>query len=207
MTLRLLLLSAALASAFSARNAQPQFDLPISGTPIRPLRQPAGFSSAPDARQAFRPAVTTTRPSVACGVRQSSAPSRFDIPPFTAHDTKSAPNVPAGQQDISLYVDSTGTLTYAIELRASRPFLRGPSGSTAGLSESARVAYRTATAFTVVETDFVNHRLRAFNVVGGEYQRGIEGPLEELDALVSLEQPRARAEAALTLCRRAVRTP
>jgi hypothetical protein len=101
-----------------------------------------------------------------------------------------------------LYVDSGGGLTYSIELRASRPFFRRESGAPVNPSDSASRAYRASTDFTVVETDFKSGTVRAFNVVHGEYQRGIEGPLTELDAHPALDHPRARAEAALALCRR-----
>ncbi len=203
MMIRRVAVMAVLASALAFRAAQPGFELPISGVPIRPLRQPAGFTTASDARAAFRPIVADTRASVACGVTQpAQTPRRIDVPPFTAHDAKGGPNLPAGQQDISLYVDSAGALTYAIELRASRPFFRRAPGAPVNPSDSASSAYRAGTNFTVVETDVANGRIRAFNVVRGEYQRGIEGPLAELDGLSSLDHPRARAESALALCRR-----
>lgn len=203
MTIRLAAILAVLASTLAVRASQPAFDMPISGMPIRPLRQPAGFTSALEARAAFRPPVAVTRASVSCSVTQPSrSPSRFDIPPFTAHDVKAGPNAPTGQQDISLYVDSAGALTYAIELRASRPFFRRAPGAPVNPSDSASSAYRASTDFTVVETDFAMQRIRAFNVVHGDYQRGVEGPLADLDALASLDHPRARAEAALVICRR-----
>lgn len=202
MVIRLLTLSAAITSALVLRGAQPAWDLPISGMPIRPLRQPAGFTEAMEARMAFRPAVMSARSSVACGVtKTASSPSQRDIPPLVAHDAKSGPNLPAGQQDISLYVDSTGALTYAIELRASQPLFRRAPGTVANPSDSASNAYRASTDFTVIETDFMRRRVRAFNVVRGAYARGIEGPLDELNALPSLDHPRGRAEAALALCR------
>ena len=203
MILRLLALSVVMASALAVSATQPAFDLPISGMPIRPLRQPAGFTAAPAEGLAFRLAVAITRPLIACSVTQPSrSPRRVGIPPFTVHDAKAGPNLAAGQQDISLYVDSTGALTYAIELRASRPFFRRTPGAVVNPNDSASNAYRASTDFTVIETDLINRRVRAFNVVRGEYQRGIEGPLAELDALSSLDHPRARAEAALVLCRR-----
>jgi hypothetical protein len=185
----------------SLRSSQPAFDLPISGAPIRPLRQPAGFGTGEEAMAAFRPAVVNVRPSIACGVWRSK-PSRFDIPPYVAHDAKGGPNLPAGQQDISLYVDSTGALTYAIELRASRPFYRPTGGAHPNPNDTAQVAYRATSEFTVIETDLLARRIRAFNYVRGEYQRGIEGTLEQLDGLASLEHPVARAQAALATCKR-----
>ena len=203
MTIRVLTLSAVATSALALCSAQPAFDLPIYGFPLRPLRQPAGFTAAPEVRMAFRPVVAITRPSVACFVTQPSrSPRRVDVPPFTVRDSTGGPNLPAGQQDISLYVDSTGALTYAIELRASRPFFQRVPGALINPSDSASNAYRASTNFTVIETDVVNRRVRAFNVTRGEYQRGIEGPLGELDSLSSLDHPRTRAEAALVLCRR-----
>lgn len=206
MTIRPVAIMAVLTSGLAIRAAQPNFDLPISGVPVRPLRQPAGFTAAPEARAAFRPSVADTRAWVSCGVTQPSrSPRRSDVPPFTAHDAKGGRDLPAGQQDISLYVDSAGALTYAIELRASRPFFRRAPGAPVNPSDSASSSYRASTNFTVVETDFASQRIRAFNVVRGEYQRGIEGPLAELDTLPSLDRPRARAEAALALCRRQAR--
>jgi hypothetical protein len=204
MTIRVFALSAVVASALALCAAQAGFDLPIYGFPIRPLRQPVGFSAAPEVRMAFRPAVAITRPAVACFKTQpSSSPTRVDIPPFTVRDAKGGPNLPAGQQDIALYVDSTGALTYAIELRASQPFFQRTPGAMVSPSDSAPNAYVASTDFTVIETDVINRRVRAFNVLRGKYQRGMEGPLVELDSLSSLDHPRARAEAALVLCRRA----
>ena len=57
MTIRVVTLSAVVMCVLTLRAAQPALDLPIYGGPVRPLRQPAGFTTVPAVRMAFRPAV------------------------------------------------------------------------------------------------------------------------------------------------------
>lgn len=176
-----------------------QHDLPISGSPMSPLRAPARFDTTSAARAAFAPSVAGAPELVSCAkVARVSRSVAASVPTYTMHDVRGGPGR-VGQSDIALYVDSLNRLTYAIELRASQPFFRAPSGlATPG--DSVIASYTNHTNFTVIELDPVANRARSFNVVKGAYQPGVAGTVASVDAIASLGSPLARATSALAMC-------
>lgn len=143
----------------------------------------------------FVPAVLSTADSGSCGFVANSDSAKTLQNHFITGRTRDG-----GEASIAFFTDSLGNLIEVAEFRSSLPFFKPTRGADSAQAVRASRENLRRASFTSIRLDLERDHGFAFNIVGGEFSKALQGTIAQLESLPAFQHSVERARRLLVVC-------